>query len=1108
MLASETANYISLDFVASAPHTYDHSTGGGAFDDRTVGVDDDIVESLEGGDFACGDTVTFLTEISLDGSQDDPNVARTIQLEYSFLLDTTGQTGLALGPITYVGINYGNVGGDGAGGTDAGMNDDLGSTATLISQSAPAVVKPPYFTAGATNDVVIDVTDLEDSETVILRIDAEINCLFNSSPTGNLQADLQSATVIAIGGQEAADTVPGGAQTVPFKAAGDVVFPGKIIVDKVTDPAGATQSFNFTVTAPGSANADPYSDAFSLTDASTPHNSGEIDPSTAQIGNQTVTIAGNYTVSEINIPSAWQLDTLVCTSDDNGQVYSGTAASTTFSLHENEIVTCVFTNELQQGTLKVVKYHDLNADGDRDAGEGPLSGWEFFIDNNADGVWNAGDSAKQSTNASGEATFTLNAGTYSVCEVLQATWFNSDPGTATPCESATVVAGQETTKSFGNYQNGTKSGFKYEDEAADGDYDAGADALLEGWNIYAIRDDNGDGQLDAAELSDWTLDETDAVTGAYSFSLSPGKYFICEETGGSAWSQSSPASGQTGFTGECDDQNATANPDLAPGGYYITVTSQSTDTGNEFGNFRQGTKSGTKYHDLNADGDRNAGDVALGGWVIRAYVDDNGDGILQATETTIADSATTDATTGAYELQLDPGDYVVCEVSQAGWTQSAPANTLCDLGAGLEPGGWAITVTSNSTDVGNDFGNFQEVDQTVLKYHDLNADGDRDAGEPVLSGWTFFIDENANEVLDAGEVSALTNASGIATFEDLMPGASYDICEVLTSGWLNSDPSGATLCESTDTIVSGSTPTQLVFGNFQEVDQTVLKYRDLNNSAVRDPGEPVLSGWTFFIDVDGDEILDAGEVSVITGASGTATFNDLMPGASYSICEVLTAGWLNSEPVGSTLCRATGTLVSGVTPGTLEFGNRLPSLVIDKVASTETITISGPNDALVATPSVVTWTLTYTLTEGPVTNAVITDPVPAGFTFLDASNGGTFANGVVTWNLGTLMSSGSVTFRTTVDPTTISRIAPTVNTATIDSNETPPDQGQDSVTVSVVPPPLAGNPTPKPSLPNTAAGIGMDGQPVTVPVELLVAFFLGSLGVLTLANVRARSRRQ
>lgn len=186
---------------------------------------------------------------------------------------------------------------------------------------------------------------------------------------------------------------------------------------------------------------------------------------------------------------------------------------------------------------------------------------------------------------------------------------------------------------------------------------------------------------------------------------------------------------------------------------------------------------------------------------------------------------------------------------------------------------------------------------------------------------------------------------------------------------------------------------------------------------------------------------------------------------------------------------------------------RVLTLVIDKVASTETITISGPNTALVATPSVVTWTLSYTLTNGPVTGAVITDQVPVGFTFLDAANGGTFANGTVTWNLGTLSASGSVTFRTTVNPTTISRTGPTVNTAVIDSNETAPDNGQDSVRVEVEPPPLAGNPTPRPSMPNTAIGFGVNGEPVTIPVELLVAFFVGSLGALALANVKARSRR-
>jgi hypothetical protein len=186
---------------------------------------------------------------------------------------------------------------------------------------------------------------------------------------------------------------------------------------------------------------------------------------------------------------------------------------------------------------------------------------------------------------------------------------------------------------------------------------------------------------------------------------------------------------------------------------------------------------------------------------------------------------------------------------------------------------------------------------------------------------------------------------------------------------------------------------------------------------------------------------------------------------------------------------------------------RVPTLVIDKAADAEVITISGPNSALVATPSIVTWTLTYTLTNGPVSNAVITDEVPAGFEFLDASDGGQLVNGVVTWTFPVLADGGVVTFRTTVDPETISRTAPTVNTTIVDSDETEPDDGQDSVAVEVVPPPLGGTPTPRPSLPNTAIGFGPDGDPVSVPLEALVAVFLGSLGALAFANVRARRRR-
>jgi hypothetical protein len=103
---------------------------------------------------------------------------------------------------------------------------------------------------------------------------------------------------------------------------------------------------------------------------------------------------------------------------------------------------------------------------------------------------------------------------------------------------------------------------------------------------------------------------------------------------------------------------------------------------------------------------------------------------------------------------------------------------------------------------------------------------------------------------------------------------------------------------------------------------------------------------------------------------------------------------------------------------------------------------------------------------------------------------------------------------TSVNLATISRTAPTVNTATIDSNETPPDTGQDDVGVSVVAPPLAstGGPgtttTPGSSaLPNTAFELGPLGV-ATIPLVVLAMILLGSIGALGYANVRSVKRRQ
>jgi len=199
----------SLDFTAAAPLTYDHSTGGGAYNDRTVGRDQDIVESLEGGDFACGDTVTFLTQIRVDGGAAG---AQKIRVRLEFTAHSTGQQGVAL---------VDNVNGTSAAingsGIDTGTVDDGGSSATVVDEfidGAGVFIKPTTFVR------IVDVSDLEAAETVVLRSDVAIACN-GDSPTGNMQARVLSADVV----DPAPDAISVGQQTIPFKHVGDIKQP-------------------------------------------------------------------------------------------------------------------------------------------------------------------------------------------------------------------------------------------------------------------------------------------------------------------------------------------------------------------------------------------------------------------------------------------------------------------------------------------------------------------------------------------------------------------------------------------------------------------------------------------------------------------------------------------------------------------------------------------------------------------------------------------------------------------------------------------------------------------------------------------------------------------
>lgn len=72
-------------------------------------------------------------------------------------------------------------------------------------------------------------------------------------------------------------------------------------------------------------------------------------------------------------------------------------------------------------------------------------------------------------------------------------------------------------------------------------------------------------------------------------------------------------------------------------------------------------------------------------------------------------------------------------------------------------------------------------------YNDLNGDGDKDSGEKGLKNRTVILDDNGNGVVDAGEVTAITNKNGQYTFSNVVIGE-HTVTQVLPDYWRQTSP--------------------------------------------------------------------------------------------------------------------------------------------------------------------------------------------------------------------------------------------------------------------------------------------------------------------------------
>ncbi len=508
------------------------------------------------------------------------------------------------------------------------------------------------------------------------------------------------------------------------------------------------------------------------------------------------------------------------------------------------------------------KFHDVNGNTIRDAGEAGLPGWIIFLDTNNNGSVDSGESTAI-TDASGNYSFNnLAVGLYRVREVLQAGWVRT---TANPADIVLSSGGSAVGVNFGNFQQITISGTVFNDLNNNTIRDA-TEPGLQGWTLFL--DANNNGTLDAGEST-----AVSDASGNFSFpGQGPGTFRVRQVV-------------QSGFT------RTTTNPaDI--------VASSGTNVSNIlFGNSSTatvaGTISGQVFHDVNGNAIQDAGEGGQSNLIV--FLDNNNNGTPDVGETTVI----TDSNGNYSFTNLANGIYRVRQFTPTGFVRTT-----------ANPGD--IVLVGGSV-TGVNFGNFQLISISGLVFHDLNGNASRDPGEPGLAGWTVFLDTNNNGAFDTGEPSNVSAADGGYGFSGLGPGT-YRVREVVQSGFTRTTQNPPDILASSGTNVTG-----INFGNVagQPVPANSISgvaFLDVNGNAIRDAGEPGQAGWIIFLDNNNNGSLDGGESLAVTDSNGNYSFTNLAVGV-YRVRELTQAGFVRTTANPADIVLV-GTGVSGV-----NFGN-------------------------------------------------------------------------------------------------------------------------------------------------------------------------------------------
>lgn len=370
------------------------------------------------------------------------------------------------------------------------------------------------------------------------------------------------------------------------------------------------------------------------------------------------------------------------------------------------------------------------------------------------------------------------------------------------------------------------------------------------------------------------------------------------------------------------------------------------------------------------------------------------------------------------------------------------------------------------------------------KFHDRNANGRRDEGEPGLPRWTIWADYNNDGIRDANEPFGITDSEGQYVINDIRPeGGTYWLREALpTSGARRRAAAARVTCSHPP----GSAPGGMfpcAWGPIAVATETWARGRDFGNYmpariVVRKELEPTTDAGRFDLRVNGATVVPAAG----DGARGSQRVE---PGA-HTVSEAAVTG-TNPLDYESTVGCEVGTRRRQVRSGTV-YPNLQLSSGQRAVCTFRNVRIGAPAIAIDKTgpaTAVAGGTLGYTLNVTnpgfvpfPEASVVVTDPNCDDPPEL-VSKGGDDTR-------GTLDRGDTWTYACSRKTTAAADCAPTVvpNTATVTGEARGASvNASDSIETSLTCPPTP--PTPQPPSPQPPAPQPPAPQPPAPPSPLV-----------------------